>query len=42
MEGYHGRGCRLRRSYQASFIAPKYINQGGEADELRRRGKKAQ
>jgi hypothetical protein len=39
---YHVERCRLRKSYHASFIAPRCNNRGGEVAGLRRRGKKAQ
>jgi hypothetical protein len=45
-EGYRVGGCRLRRSYHVSFIAPQCNSQGGEAVGLvvglHRRGEKAQ
>jgi hypothetical protein len=38
--GYRAGGCRLRRSYHASFIAPMWNNRGGEAAGLHICGKK--
>jgi hypothetical protein len=40
MVGYRVGGCRLRRSYHASFIALMWNNRGGEAAGLHRCGKK--
>jgi hypothetical protein len=40
-EGYRVGGCRLHRSYQAGFIAPRCNSQGGEAVGLHGHGEKA-
>jgi hypothetical protein len=41
-EGYRVGGCRLHRSYQVNFIAPRCNSRGGKAVGLRRCGEKVQ